>query len=417
MSDPTRADLGPGLSRLLALRVPLLVGGGGLVALSLLGLLAGGAAWFTAYLVAWLCWVGVAVGCLALVMIHWITGGEWGLPVRRTAEAAALTMPLLAVGFLPIALGGGWLYPWGRPALVAASDVLQHQRAWMNAPFVLARGLVYFGVWWVLALLVSRGGLRYDVAKDGRVADRTRGLSAFGMVLLVLTVSLASVDWIMVRQEAFTSTIFGFLVAAGWGLSGFAFAVAVLPLVWRAGRWDDAIRPPRRIDLGNLLMACVLLVTYMSAMQFIIIWMGNTEAGAAWYIARGLGQGSSAWRWCGLALIALEMLGPFVLLLQRPLKLRLASLAGIAAGVLVVSRVLDTAWMAGPSSVPGAWSLWDLLLVPTLFAGLGAIWVAAWATLAARRPMDFLMVERPLSDFRGPGPEGRRHGNAASPLG
>ena len=413
---PSAADPAPGLARLLALRPALLLGGGGLVALSLLGLFAGGAAWFTAYLIAWCCWAGVAIGSLAVVMIHWLAGGEWGLPVRRSAEAATLTLPLAALGFLPVVFGAHWLYPWGRGDMMAASEVLRHQQVWMNLWFVLIRGLVYFAIWYVLALVLARGSLRYDVAKDQRVADRMRAVSAGGMVVLVLTTSLASVDWLMVRQADFVSTIWGFLVGVGWTLSAFCFVVAVMPLVWARGQWDEVVRPPRRIDLGNLILTCVILWAYMSFMQFLIIWMGNTQKNAAWYVARGLGEVPSKWLWCAAALILLEFFVPFFYLLLRPAKLRLATLSGLAVGLLLISRPLDTTWLAGPSSVPGAWGAWDVLLVPVLFAGVGVVWLATWATLAAGRPMEFLTVDRPLSDFAKAREEGRGEGDVASPL-
>src|SRR5438067_912327 len=89
-------------------------------------------AFFTSYLYAFLFWLGIALGSLALVFLHHLVGGNWGLAVRRPAEAAAMTLPLLLLLFLPILLGARFLYPWARSEIVAKDLVLQRQSALLN---------------------------------------------------------------------------------------------------------------------------------------------------------------------------------------------------------------------------------------------------------------------------------------------
>ena len=79
---------------------------------------------FRAYLVAWLVCLSIALGCLAFSMIHHLTGGGWGLVIRRLFEAATRTLPLLLLLGLPLFfLGLPELYVWARP------DVMAHDEA------------------------------------------------------------------------------------------------------------------------------------------------------------------------------------------------------------------------------------------------------------------------------------------------
>src|ERR1700750_457335 len=107
-------------------RVALVVGVVGLL-LCLLGWFRSPRQLFISYLFAELVWLGVALGCMAFLMIHYLTGGKWGWPVRRMFEAAAKTLTLVGLFFIPIFFGLPYLHPWARPAQVAANHVLQHR--------------------------------------------------------------------------------------------------------------------------------------------------------------------------------------------------------------------------------------------------------------------------------------------------
>ena len=59
---------------------------------------------FHSYLLAFLFWLAAALGGLALTMLQHMTGGNWGVVLRRIFEAAARTLPWMALLFVPIAL-------------------------------------------------------------------------------------------------------------------------------------------------------------------------------------------------------------------------------------------------------------------------------------------------------------------------
>src|SRR5579862_3553614 len=72
---------------------------------------------FRAYLLGFMCWLGVALGSMAILMIRHLTGGGWGMVIRRILGAAMRTLPLLAILFIPmvIAVLQHRIYPWLMP--------------------------------------------------------------------------------------------------------------------------------------------------------------------------------------------------------------------------------------------------------------------------------------------------------------
>src|SRR3954452_16292509 len=117
------------------------------LALAALGWLLDPVAFVAAYLTAYLFWSGIALGGLGTALLQQVTGGLWGLALRRIAEAAARTMPLIAMLFIPLLVGLPLLYPWARPEVVAASDVLQAKAPYLNVPFFVGRAALYLACW------------------------------------------------------------------------------------------------------------------------------------------------------------------------------------------------------------------------------------------------------------------------------
>ena len=343
---------------------------------------------FRAYLFSWLFWLGITLGGLVLVMLHNLTGGGWGHTVRRIGEAASLTLPLWIILFIPIILGMRDLYIWTHADALAASDVLRHREPYLNIPFFIVRAAIYFAIWLFLTIAMHRWNLRVEATGDEAAETKIRRWSGAGLLLYLLTMSHAAIDWIMSRDIQFYSTAFGFVVTVGQTLSALAFIIIVMGLI---GRWvrDDqkplaqAVRPGILNDIGNVLLTLVILWAYVSFMQFLVIWTGNTGEDNPYFLQRGLGA-PSVWRWIGLALVALHFFVPFFLLLFRAAKQYLPTLVTIAAILLAMHLVMEY-WLVAPSGAHRGpmWNLtWPDVVIP--FA-LGAIWLAAFVWLLPAR--------------------------------
>jgi hypothetical protein len=363
-----------------ALPISLAVGTAGLL-ICLVGLFLNADHFFRAYLWAWLFCLGAALGSMSIVMLHHLTGGEWGFLVRRPAEAAAMTLPLLLVLFIPIAFGVHHLFPWAKPDRVASEALLQHRKPLFTTAFTLIRSFVYLLIWCLWAWRLSALSLRHDDTGDPAPLITVRRLSGLGFVVYFATMSLAAMDWIVSREVDWYSSTFGLLTIVGQSATGIAFLIVVLALLRRTSPMRDVITPDRVHDLGNLLLTCVVLWSYISFAQFLVIWMGNTQEDIVWFIHRTHG----GWWWVSLALILLHFAAPFVLLLFQRAKRDPRALAMIAAGVLLM-RAVDNLWMVaptGPTHDPGPLYWLDFV---TPF-GVGGIWFAYFLWLLARHPL------------------------------
>ena len=362
MPSYQRAD--QAIPELAGLQRQLLTAGAAGAAVSSVGLLLDPSQFLQSYLMAYMFVLGIALGCLALGMVHQLSGGAWGVIIRRPIGAATRTLPVLTVLFLPIAFGMGHLYVWTDAALVARDEVLQHKHLYLNTPFFLARAAIYFAVWNTLTYFLNAWSLEQDETGDPRLARRMQVLSAGGLVAYGLTITFASFDWLMSLEPHWFSTIYGVLILGGQGLSALAFLIVVLVWLGRRKPLAGIVVPAHLHDLGNLMLAFVMLWAYFSFSQYLIIWAGNLPEEIAWYLHRL----QTGWRFVGLTLVLFHFAVPFCLLLSRAVKREADTIVKVAIGVLIV-RLVDLFWLTAPEfHVHGVSVSWlDIVLPASLF--------------------------------------------------
>ena len=359
---------------------PALVGGAAALAACAIGGFFQPDQFFRSYLFAFLFWAGVALGCLAVTMLHHVTGGAWGLVIRRPLESGTRTLSLVAVLFLPIAFGLGRIYEWAHPEAVAADPILKHKSLYLNVPFFLGRAAVYFGAWLVLAYFLNRWSLEQDATAERSIARRLQLFSSAGLVLYGLTVTFASIDWAMSLEPHWFSTMYGVLFIAGQGLSAFAFIIAVLVLIAGSSPLAQFVEAKHYHDLGKLMLAFVMFWAYVSFSQYLIIWAGNLPEEIPWYLRRLQG----GWGWIGAALVVLHFALPFFLLLPASANRNPRILLGVA-GLVLFMRLVDVFWLTQPAFAAGGFHLhWMDLLAPV---GVGGLWLAAFFRQLGKRPL------------------------------
>ena len=342
---------------------------GGLV--SVFGLWTNPAQFFQSYLVAYMFVLGVTLGCLALGMVHQLSGGAWGVVIRRPIGAASRVLPILTLLFLPLVFGMSHLYEWTHADVVAADEALQHKQLYLNTPFFLMRAAFYFVVWNALSYFLNAWSLEQDRTGDPAIARRMQLLSAGGLLGYGLTVTFASFDWLMSLEPHWFSTIYGVLIIGGQGLSALAFLIVASAWLSRRPPLQGIIVPAHFHDLGNLMLAFVMLWAYFAFSQYLIIWSGNLPEEIAWYLHRL----QTGWRTVGALLVVLHFVAPFGLLLSRAIK-RQAHLLVKVAYLILVLRVVDLYWLVAPEfHRHGVAVSWLDLMLPF---SLSAIWLGCF---------------------------------------
>lgn len=340
----------------------LLAGAVGAV-ISVVGYVLNPAQFFQSYLMAYMFVLGLSLGSLALVMVHQLSGGAWGVVIRRPLGAATRVLPILTVLFLPIVFGMHHLYEWTHLDVVANDPILKGKQLYLNTPFFLIRAAVYFAGWNLVAFLLNKWSFEQDRTGDPKLSRRMQKLSSGGLLVYMLFTTFAAFDWMMSLAPHWFSTIYGVLIIGGQALSAMAFMIVILAWLSRRPPLSDIVVPAHFHDLANLMLAFVMLWAYFSFSQYLIIWSGNLPEEITWYMNR-LQPG---WRLVALMLVIFHFTVPFALLLSRAVKRAPETIAKVALAILV-ARLIDLFWLIAPEfhqhGVSVSWM--DLVIPATL---------------------------------------------------
>jgi hypothetical protein len=335
---------------------------------------------FHSYLFAFSFWAGISVGSLALLMLQHMTGGGWGLVIRRVLEAATQTLPLIVFLFIPIIAGAHWIYSWTHPEEVQKHAPLQVKAGYLSLPFFTVRAAIYFAIWILLAYLLTRWSRLQDQTADREYTKKMRVLSGPGMILLVFTVTFASIDWFMSLDPLWYSTIFGFIFVAAWALSALAFVIAVMACLVREEPMESFVAQLHFHDLGKLLLALVMLWTYFSFSQYLIIWSADLPEETRWYTPRT----SGGWGVIALLVVLFHFAFPFLFLLSRSFKRNARKLV-IVAVLILVMRLFDLFWTIAPTWTHEHFHVsWMDVVAPI---AMGGLWLAMFCWALTKRPL------------------------------
>jgi hypothetical protein len=331
------------------------------------------------YLVGFAFWNGMALGCLVLVMIQYMTGGAWGMMARRTFEAGSRVLPLMAVLVLPIYFGATKLFPWTFPAALH-DKVLIDKSWWLNLPGFYLRAPIYYFIWGTLMFLLNKWSLEQDKTPDLQIAKKLERLSGAGIVIFVFSMTLAAVDWLMSLSPHWFSTIYGLLVIVGQALMALSLCVAVFVLMAGYAPLKHLITKRHLHDLGKLMLALTMLWAYLSFSQLILIWSGNLPEEVSYYIDRLNG----GWEYIGAGLLMFHFAFPFLMLLSQKLKKNPRTIAKIAIYIIFV-RLVDIIWLVEPNFGNQHLNIhWMDFAAPI---GIGGLWLAFFFYNLRQRPI------------------------------
>ena len=328
---------------------------------------------FRGYLLSFMAWLGVALGSMAVLMLRHMTGGGWGMVIRRIMGAAMRTLPLMALLFVPILFAIPRLYVWAQPLdSIADKHLREHlqeiTKSYLSVNGFIVRAIVYFAIWNALSFLLTKWSREQDRPGGPDNSGRFKALSGPGLILYGCTISFAAIDWVMSLDPSWISTIYGLLILAGEVLSAICFAVVVERILVRYPPMSEMLKPDYVHDHGKLMLTFVMVWAYFGFSQWLIIWAGNLPEEITWYMRRLNG----GWGYIGLFLVVFHFAVPFVLLLSRPFKRDVTRLVWLAIWLMLM-RYLDIFWNIEPNFSSTVTVTWADVVVPV---AMGGFWLA-----------------------------------------
>ena len=321
-----------------------------------------------AYLPSWIFWFEIVAGALGVLMMQYVTGGEWGLLIRRPLGAAARTMSIMAILFIPIAAGARYIYPWTAPA--AHQSLLAVQHGYLKYVFWIGRTIFYFALWIIWGWRIRALSLRFYEDRAPETELRRRAWAGAGLPMIVLSLTFASIDWLMSVEPRWYSTMYGITFVVSCGLVAYAYVIFLLTQLSKTKAMADILRPLHFRDLGNLLLAFVMFWAYTAFSQFLLIWYGNIKEEVPYYLKREHG----VWGFIAAMLVLFHFFLPFFMLLMRSIKDRPSTIA-IVAVILLVMHYIYNYWLLGPAwYAPHFYLSWMSI---ASFVAIGGIWF--WA--------------------------------------
>ncbi len=351
---------------------------------------------FQSYLFGFLFWIGLSLGCLILLFVQYMAGGSWGAMIKKPLEAGIQVLPVMAIFFIPVLIGlfvsrsaEVPLYPWMNADYVASHPLVAAKITYLNPVFFTIRSIIYFAIWILGAMFFLRQSNLQDsnAANAARIGFRLKGLGAVWVIIYILSMTFAGVDWAMSLTPEFFSGMFPVIMMVGQVIS--AVCLMIFTVVFLSSRdetFEDVVEEKRlnggnRLqDLGNFLMAFTMFWTYVSISQLMIIWSNNIIETNPYFVLRL----NAGWRGVMGFLLFFGFFAPFVILFSRWVKRKRRALFIVACWAFFI-RILDLFMIIIPNYRREGLQLHWLDFA--VLAGIGGIWFAVYSGFLKSRPI------------------------------
>lgn len=299
------------------------------------------------YLTALTFVISISVGALAWLMILHVAGAVWSQAVRRLLENLTRPLSWNLLLFIPVAMNLNRLYVWTDLSRRRTDAELMRKAIWLNTPMFEARSVFYLVSWSIVAGLLWRGSMRQDATGDWKLIGRMRRTSMWGLILVGLTTSFFSFDWLMSLDPHWSSTMFGVYFWAGSLVGSLAVLILLALGLGATGKLDGLVTIEHRHELGKLLIGFVIFWAYIAFCQYLLIWYANFPEETRWYVIRRSGN----WNTLSWSLLFGHFVTPFFLLLLRANK-RDPFWLGFIATLVLVFHYADLYWLVMPTLSP-----------------------------------------------------------------
>jgi hypothetical protein len=361
-----------------------------------------------AYLMGYMICFTFAGGGLAMLMLQYVSGGKWGLLLRRPLEAMTRTIWLVGLMFVPIIFLWKHLYQWAAfPTAGAVAEALANhwvtleqamtlndKRSMLNPTPAIIQTVLIFAILLTFQYFLNKWSLQRNADSErGTVAsfDRWRikfeNLSGIGILIYVILLTDGAIVWIKSLDVTWYSSIYGLQFLVGQGYAVLALGILTVILLSRYEPMKTMLRVTEQHDLGKLAFAFTMLNIYLCFAEFLIIWSGNVPDEIPWYLNRIHG----GWWYVCSADVICHWLIPFVLLLSRDLKRNKQKMIWLTC-FMILARCVDMFWLIEPNFADAAGNLhiannYGILAYITVPVAVISLWVAYYLKQMQARPL------------------------------
>ena len=313
----------------------------------------------------------IGIGALFFIALEYITGAVWSVPIRRVHEFLAQLIPFAALLAVPLLFNLDDLFVWARKDIMASDAMLRLKEPYLNQTFFIARFIGIFIVWKIFIRLLTRNSMRQDATADPRLTKINTILSAFFMPVFAVTLTILAVDWGMSLEPHWYSTIYGIYFFAGTAIAALAASTLCIVALYERGYFPK-LRRDHFYNFGALLFTFVNFWAYIAFSQFMLVWYANLPEETSWFLARWHG----GWEYVSIALIIVQFVVPYFVLLPQEAKMNIRTLRRMAIWLLL-AHALDLYWLIMPTFSASPPLGWMEICFPAGIAGI-VIVVLGW---------------------------------------
>lgn len=308
----------------------------------------------------------IGVGSLFLVALEYIAGAVWSTPFRRISEFLAATLIIVPIVAIPLFFNLHDLFHWTHTEAVEADHLLKSKSGYLNTSFFTIRSIAFAAIWILFFVVLTRNSLKQDETGDQKLTKSNIKLSAIFMPLFGITVTFASIDWLMSLEPHWFSTIFGVYYFSGTVLAALAAATMFIILLNERGYFVKGLNKDHYYSLGALMFAFTNFWAYIAFSQFLLIYYANLPEETFWYLSRWEGT----WLFFSIGLIFVKFLIPYFGLLSQPSKMNPKRLLVMSVWILF-AHIYDLYWIIMPTmSKEGVSLSWFEIGYPLLAFGI-----------------------------------------------
>jgi hypothetical protein len=309
--------------------------------------------------------VSIVLGSAILIALEHLAGAVWSTPMRRVTEIISSAFPFILILAIPMFLNMHSLFHWTHAETVENDHLLHAKSAYLNIPFFIVRFAVITGIFFIFHRLFTGNSLKQDSTGDQTLTKRNVKLSAVFMPLVVIGLSLFSIDWMMSLEPHWYSTIYGIYYVSGTVLAGLGATTFVVVQLNENGYFQPRLNGNHYYSLGALMFAFTNFWAYIAFSQFLLVWYANIPEETFWFVTRWQG----GWKYFSIALVVVRFAIPYAGLLSQPSKMNPKRLKIMSLWILF-AHLFDLYWLIMPTYSKTITFSWTEIGFPVLVAGI-----------------------------------------------